>query len=619
MTVTGLGTARKGGVRLPILALFSGGFVLAALVLFALELSRFSMGRDYLQTDITVADIPVTGMTLKDAAAAWESAYEQPIELDYQGSPILLRPAEIGFRTNSEVMLADIRSKQAGTSSYWGDFWNYLWRRPTSPVTVSLVADYQEAKLRAYLQDLAARYEMPASSAAFDVNTMTFGAGATGTRLDIEAAMQAVDTALRRPTNRKVKLPMKNEGARGASLQDLKAAILQYLEAKGVSPNGPATLGSVVVLDLQSGQEMSINPDVAYSAMSTIKIPILINIFRTLAFAPDKDVKWLMGASILCSSNSASNYLIQLSGAGNVAREKLANGLNQVTNTVEILGAKNSYISAPLYVGDKNYQFSVQAPKTSPNPRLNAKPDPYSQTTAEDMAVLLQHIYDCSEYGSGLMAVFPDGYTQTECKQMIELMSGNIIGRLIELGVPPGTRIAHKNGWGGTQNSGANVSDAAIVYTPGGTYILSAYMWEAQANQDGIGTLQPWEAIEGVSRIVYNYFNPDNPLLISRVPENPLGAVDCVMPNVNYPERLDLNNINNGRFDSDGHMVPDACFNYPQCITKPADTASSGNNPPAAADNPADASNPAANPTGVPPTAAPTSAITITQPPPPPK
>ena len=617
MTVTGLGTARKGGIRLPILALFSGGFVLAALILFALELSRFSMGRDFLQTDITVADIPVTGMTLKDAAAAWESAYEQPIELDYQGSPILLRPAEIGFRTNSEVMLADIRSKQAGTSSYWGDFWNYLWRRPTSPVTVSLVADYQEAKLRAYLQDLAARYEKPASGAAFDPNTMSFGAGATGTRLDIEAAIQAVDTALRRPTSRRIKLPMKNEGARGANLQDLKAAVLKYLEAKGVAPDGPATLGSVVVLDLQSGQELSINPDIAYSAMSTIKIPILINIFRTLAFAPDKDVKWLMGASILCSSNSASNYLIQLSGAGNAAREKLANGLNQVTNTVEILGAKNTFISAPLYVGDKNYQFSVPAPKTSPNQHLNAKPDTYSQTTAEDMAVLLQHIYDCSEYGSGLMAVFPDSYTQTECKQMIELMSGNIIGRLIELGVPPGTRIAHKNGWGGTQNSGANVSDAAIVYTPGGAYILSVYMWEAKANPDGIGTLQPWEAIEGISRIVYNYFNADNPLLISRVPENSLGAVDCVMPNVNYPERLDLNNINNGRFDADGHMVPDACFNYPQCITKPADTTSSGNtsNAPAATDNTTDTG----NPTSVPPTAAPTGANTITQPPPPPK
>jgi len=141
-------------------------------------------------------------------------------------------------------------------------------------------------------------------------------------------------------------------------------------------------------------------------------------------------------------------------------------------------------------------------------------------------------------------------------------------------------------------------------------------MWEAQANQDGIGTLQPWEAIEGISRIVYNYFNPDNPLLISRVPENPLGAVDCVMPNVNYPERLDLNNINNGRFDADGHMVPDACFNYPQCITKPADTSG---NAPASTDSTADASSPAANPTSVPPTAAPTSAITITQPPPPPK
>jgi beta-lactamase class A len=580
MTVTGLGTARKAA-RLPVLALLSGGMVMAALILIGVELSRFAQGRDLLQTDITVAGVPVTGLKLSEAVVTWERVYEQPVELDYQGSPIILRPADIGFHVNNELMQAEIRSKLAGTNNYWIDFWNYLWRRPTSPVNVGLIADYQEAKLRDYLQDLAARYEQPASGASFDLNSMTFGAGASGMRLDIEASMQALDAALRRPQDRRVKLLMKSEGARNANMQTLRQSIRDYLVAKGVPPEGPGYLASVMVIDLQSGQELSINPDIAYSAMSTIKIPILLNIFRKLDFAPDRDTKWLMGASILCSGNDASNFLIQLSGAGDSAGTQLANGLNQVTNTVQALGARNTFISAPLYVGDKKYQFSVPRPKTSPNTKYDAKPDPYSQTTTEDMAALLQELYDCGEYGSGVMAVFPEGYTRTECNEMIELLSGNIIGRLIELGVPAGTRIAHKNGWGGTQAGGANVSDAAIVYSPGGTYILVMYAWEAKANQDGIGSIVPWEAVEGVSRIVYNYFNPDNPLLVSRVPENPLTAINCVMPNPEHMERLDLTNINNGRFDSDGHILADACVDFPHCSNQSGASGNSGVSAPA--------------------------------------
>jgi beta-lactamase class A len=611
MTVVGLNASRRG-TRLPILPILSAFMVLGAMIVFALELARFAQTRDRLPTDITVAGVPVTGLRSSEAVSTWENVYSQPIMIDYQGSPILLNPADIGFRTNSELMMADLTSKVAGTNNYWMDFWNYLWRRPTNPVDVPLIADYQEAKLRNFLQDVAARYEQRASGARFDVKGLTFDAGSNGERIDVEASIQVINDALRRPTNREVKLVMQGEGAKAADMSTLKQAILDYFTAKGFLPDGQTTLGSVVVIDLQSGHEININPDIAYGAFSTIKIPIMLNIFRKLTFAPDRDTKWLMGASILCSSNSASNYLMQLSGAGNNARDQLANGLSQVTNTVEVLGAKNTFISAPLYVGAKDYEFSVPAPTTAPNPQFNAKPDPYSQTTAEDMAALLHEIYDCSEYGSGLIAAFPDNYTQSECKEMIELLSGNLIGRMIELGVPPGTRVAHKNGWGPV-NGGYNSSDAGIVYTPGGNYILSMYMWEELKSGQEIGSLLPWEVMEGISRIVYNYFNPDNPLLQSRVPENPNGAIDCVMPNPQTPEKLDLNNISNGRFDANGLVVPDACYNYPQCDAIPGNKLS-GVAEPSITDNSGNTTGDTSADGLIPPAGS-----TATQPPPPPK
>jgi beta-lactamase class A len=567
MSVTGLGTTRKR-FHLPILAIMSAVLILAAFAMSMVELTRFSQSKEFLQVDITVAGVPVSGLKLGDAVSAWQRVYEQPVELLYQESPILLNPAEIDFRTNDERMRADVQARLTGTDNYWLDFWNYLWRRPTNPITISLVADYPQSRLRSYLEDIATRYEQPAGSASFVVDTMTFGSGATGLRLDVDASIQAIDAALRRPTDRKVKLVMRSEGGRVATMQTLKEAILTYLTGKGVLIDGQNTIASVMLIDLQTGQELSINPDVAYTASSTIKIPILLNFFRKWDFAPKDEEKWLLAASILCSSNSASNFLMQIAGVGENESARLANGLGQVTTTAQTLGAKNTFISAPLYVADSKYQFSIQRPKTTPNPQLNARPDPYSQTTAEDMAAMLHDLYDCAEYGSGLMAVFPNGYTQNECKQMIELLSGNIIGRLIELGVPAGTRVAHKNGWARATVEGINgytTGDAAIIYTRGGAYILTVYIWEQIKPGQEVGSIYPWEAIEGVSRIVYNYFNADNPMLVSRVPENAYTAVECIMPNVAHLERIDLNNINNGRFDANGHIVPDACFNYPAC------------------------------------------------------
>src|SRR5260370_37168039 len=113
---------------------------------------------------------------------------------------------------------------------------------------------------------------------------------------------------------------------------------------------------------------MSINPDVDYSAESTIKIPIMLNMFRVLKDKPPStEIKWLMGASILCSNNDASNSLIRFSSEKPVERDQYVDALQQINATMATLGAKNTYINAPLYTGDKKLVFSIPAPKTSPD------------------------------------------------------------------------------------------------------------------------------------------------------------------------------------------------------------------------------------------------------------
>jgi hypothetical protein len=129
-------------------------------------------------------------------------------------------------------------------------------------------------------------------------------------------------------------------------------------------------------------------------------------------------------------------------------------------------------------------------------------------------------IYDCANYGSGLMAAYPNGeFTPTECQQMLELMSANDLLRLLQGGIPPGTRISHKNGWVADTHG-----DAGIVYPPNGrNYIIAVFLWE---DVDFLDYNRGWPLIEGVSRAAWNYFSPETPMSVPRQ-DLPVAAQEC--------------------------------------------------------------------------------------------
>jgi beta-lactamase class A len=548
---------RQRRLTLPVLEIFSSILLLVAVVLIMLELVQYSQQKDELPTDLTIAGVAVGGLSESDAQARLESVYvDQAIQLIYDGSPVLLRPPEINFRLNSDLMISDAMARSNRQKSFWGGFWNFLERRPVSAVSVPLNATYPEGDLRDYLQNLAARYDTQSSGAGFDLATLTFHSGLAGRRLDIDQAVPLIEQALFDPEHRRVVLPLANTDTTRQDMNTLRDAILALMQSRGFVYNGPDTVASVYIMDLASGQEVKILSDVPHSAVSTIKIPIMINLFRKELLI-SQDEAYLLTESIMCSNNSASNFLMQLSGSGDYFEAQLRDGLNQVSCTAQSLGADHTYISAPLYVADRSYEFeaAVCRPATPGDTTYNTQADAFSQTTAEDMGVLLTQIYDCANYGSGLMAIYPQDITQTECKQMLELLSGNFIDRLIALGLPEGTRLAHKNGWGPVTSA-----DAGIIFSPDGDYVLSMYVYERDTDGNNLPTLAAWELIEETSRLTWNYFNPDQPLLQRREPINPYGAVECISFNPRNPELVDLNDINANRLDADGNPLPTACY-----------------------------------------------------------
>jgi hypothetical protein len=103
------------------------------------------------------------------------------------------------------------------------------------------------------------------------------------------------------------------------------------------------------------------------------------------------------------------------------------------------------------------------------------------------------------------VAVFPQTMTKEICQRMIDYLAEDKIGVLIEAGVPEGTRVAHKHGWISDPSSGVikNISDAAIVYTPGGDYVMVVYAYHpVQTIWEPVSTL-----FAQLSQAVYNFYN----------------------------------------------------------------------------------------------------------------
>ena len=515
MSLTGKGVKKRRN-RFVILPIISIGLLILSGVLFIQELVVFSQQEDRLPLNSVVGGVDVSRMTPQEAQAAWVRTYAEPVILYYEDTPILLDPASVGFRVNWQTMLAEATSSGESAGGFWVRFFNHLTQQEFQATTdLPLVADYQRNLLQDFLVSIGQRYDRPAGNPDYDVQTLTTFVGSPGVVLDVDQAMSLIDTVLRSPDNRTVQLPVGGTNSDRPGIDTLEDLIITYLDSQNFIYDGQSTVASIYIMDLATGEEVDLLGDVAFTAASTIKVGILIDYFRLISREPSQDEAWLMANSLLCSRNASSNLLMEIIG-----QQDIFAGIAEVTQTMQHIGARNTYLAAPFVDGSANQQLgAIAAPDTSPNPGYNTNPDPFNQTTAEDMGTIYTMIYDCANYGSGLMSAYPEGdFTQQECRRMLELMSANDLYRLLQGGIPEGERISHKNGW-----LDSVVGDVGIVFPANGRdYVISVYLWEDAEFQN---YERLWPLVEGISRAAWNYFNPDDPLLAPR--DLPASAREC--------------------------------------------------------------------------------------------
>jgi beta-lactamase class A len=453
-----------------------------AVAVLLLQLNSYSNFRAKFPAGMTIAGVDVGGLTEDQASQHLTAIYASEVDLYYQGDRIPLNPADVEFVPEITSMI-QTASDQHNAQGFWAGFWGFLWGRPAKIEPVSLAATFSERRLQAILANIAATRDAPPQPPVPIPTTLDFQAGEPGHEMNIEASQPLVETALLSPVDRQATLVVDQLPPAAPDLTILARLIDGHL----AEFNG---LYGYYIIDLQTGNAVGHNQDVAFSGMSMIKIAILVETFRALDRPPNSEETKLITETVIESGNYSANLLLDvIAGEDNGML-----GAKKVTESMWYLGLENTFIAVP-YEEDIAGTYETPANQRTD---VSANPDPKLQSTAEDMAMLLEMIYQCAAGGGTLVAAYEGQVTPEECQLMLEFMNQNRIGSLIEAGVPEGTNVAHKHGWEAETHG-----DAGIVFTPGGDYVLAEYLYTP-------GWLE-WQIssplLADVSRATYNFFN----------------------------------------------------------------------------------------------------------------
>ena len=239
-------------------------------------------------------------------------------------------------------------------------------------------------------------------------------------------------------------------------LTELKAEIENFIKTQ----NG---LWGVFVQDLSTNEYLSINES-RYTAASIVKIYTMATTFSEIEkgnIEKDADIELRLRRMITESNNDDCNYLTIKNGGGDEAK-----GFDRENELSIALGCENT----------ERGSYLVQ---------FNGRKGPYrhdNYTSPRDCGRILKAIYNKTLV------------SEEASEEMLGLLLDQTRRWKIPESVPEGTKVANKTGETDTTNS-----DIAIVFSPGGDYIIcvlgNGYV--------GYGT----DTIRKISRMAYDYFN----------------------------------------------------------------------------------------------------------------
>jgi beta-lactamase class A len=245
--------------------------------------------------------------------------------------------------------------------------------------------------------------------------------------------------------------------------------------------------------DLSNRDSVAINPGVSFHAASTMKVPVMIELFRRVdahatsldneLFLQNRFMSIVDGSFFSLDARDDSDSALYTRVEQNVTLRELNERMitrssNLATNTViQFLDPKRVNATAHA-LGARDIQVlrGVEDGKAFEKGLNNT-------TTARDLGVLLVTI----ERGSAA--------SRSSCEAMKQVLLRQEFSTEIPAGLPPGTPVAHKTGW-----ITGTLHDAAIVYPPSRPpYVLVVLTRKIPGQKDAQAL------IADISREVYRY------------------------------------------------------------------------------------------------------------------
>ena len=473
-------------------------FLISSLTITIVEYSRFKGQSASFPSGSTIAEVPVGGLNAEAAVARLNETYSLPLDLLIEDSTIAIAPTDLGFEMDAETLVQTAMDEIQG-----GGYWAYLWNRvSSSAVTVPLDATVNTEILRVYLvNEIEPRYTQTGTPLTPIPNTTNFALSTSGDGLDIGQAVTDITAALLDPEVHQVTLAVTGSASGSPDWSTLEAFLKHNIEWTGFDG-----LVEVYIQSMENGQTLQfatwdgadVVPDIAYTGGSTIKVPIIISIFRHLDEPTSDTVIRLMEQMVVESENTPADTLMKYYLDENL-------GPLIVTEDMQALGLENTFMAGYFEFGSPLLRFIDTPANTRTD--IDLDPDFYNQVTVKDLSTLMTAIYHCATDGSGLLTeTFPGEITQSECQTMVSIMSELKPLPFIDTVLPPEATVADKYGYV-TANDGLmhSITDAAIVYTPNADFVLAISVYQS----DWLDMTEGARVIGRLAQTVYNFFNPD--------------------------------------------------------------------------------------------------------------
>ncbi len=257
----------------------------------------------------------------------------------------------------------------------------------------------------------------------------------------------------------------------------------------------PARAVGVYYRDLATGDSLTVGSAVRFHAASTMKIPVMIQLFR------DRDAGRLSLDDSITITNTfrsivdSSPYLLDVTDDSDSSLYKRLGRRASIRELIELMETVSSNLATNLLI------TRVDAK------RANAT----AHALGADSILVLRGVEDGKAYRAGLnntttardlamlLAAISNGTAASaaSCRQMLAILAKQQFNEGIPAGLPPGTWVYHKTGWIGQ----VVYHDAALVEPVGARgrrYVLVVLTGGIQKDEDAHAL------VRDVSRLVFD-------------------------------------------------------------------------------------------------------------------